>query len=104
MLFHDIAPQFADEIATLLREAEEPTLAEQVPALRVVARCRCGDDFCGSFYTAPPPGGAYGPGHRNVEVDPTDGMVILDVVDDRIMQVEVLYNDEFRRVLHAAMP
>lgn len=104
MLFREIAPQFAEEIAALLRGADEPALADQVPALRVVGRCRCGDDFCASFYTAAPPAGAYGPGHRNVALDPTTGMVILDVVDDRIMQVEVLYNDQFRMTLHAAMP
>lgn len=104
MLFRDIAPQFADEITTLLREADEPALAHQVPALRIVARCRCGDDVCSSFYMAPAPQGAYGPAHRNVNLDPAIGMVVLDVVDQRIMKVEVLYNDAFRRRLHAAVP
>jgi hypothetical protein len=31
-----------------------------------VAQCGCGNDFRQSFYTAPKPDGAYGPGHRNV--------------------------------------
>ena len=79
-------------------------LAEQVSTLGIVARCRCGDDFCASFYTAPPPAGAYGPGHRNVELRSEHGLVILDVVDERIMQVEVLFDDEFRCVLHATVP
>ncbi len=62
--------------------------------LRVVARCGCGDDFCQSFYTAPKPDGAYGPGHRNVLLDPPwSGMLILDVVDGLIAYVEVLDRD-----------
>lgn len=104
MLFRDIAPQFANEIMTLLREADEPALAHQVLALHIVARCRCGDDVCSSFYTAPAPEGAYGPGHRNVTLDPANGMVVFDVVDDQIMKIEVLYNEAFRRTLHAAVP
>ena len=103
-LLRELAPNFANELAALLRAADEPRLADQVPALRVVGRCRCGDDFCASFYTAPPPAGAYGPGLRNVPLNPETGMVILDVVDERIMQVEVLYNPRFRQVLHAALP
>jgi hypothetical protein len=71
----------------------EDELAAAVDELRIVAPCTCGDDFCGSFYTEPRPQGAWGPGHRNVEIDIQSddaSMVILDVVDDRITQVEVL--------------
>jgi hypothetical protein len=48
-------------------------------------------DFCQSFYTQPPPAGAYGPGHRCVALSPhRPGMLVLDVVDDLIMFVEVI--------------
>jgi hypothetical protein len=30
-------------------------------------------------------------------------MVVMDVVDGRLMQVEVLYHDAFRRALHRAV-
>lgn len=102
--FRDIAPAFAEELGALLLAAGEPQLAAQMRSAEVVDRCRCGDHFCASFYTAPPPGGAYGPGLKNVQLDPRDGMVILDVVDGRLMQVEVLHNATFRRALHDAVP
>jgi hypothetical protein len=51
----------------------------------------CGDDFCQSFGTQPPPAEAYGLGHRNVVLSPSwAGMLVLDVVDDLIMFVEVI--------------
>ena len=100
----DIAPLFAEELAVQLSEVCEPMLAAQIADLCVVDRCRCQDEFCGSFYTATPPLGAYGTGHRNVALEPESGMVILDVVHDRIMFVEVLFNNEFRKILRAALP
>ncbi len=102
--FRNIAPEFAAELAGLLRADDEPGLAEQLLSAQVVARCRCEDDFCASFYTAPPPRAAYGAGLDNIQLDPEVGMVILDIVDGRLMQVEVLYHDAFRRALHAAVP
>ncbi len=102
--FRDIAPEFAEELAALLLAEGEPALAEQVLAAEVVARCHCGDDFCASFYTAAPPAGSYGPRLENLPLDPKAGMAILDVVDGRLMKVEVLYNDAFRRALDVAVP
>ena len=101
--FRDIAPEFAEELAALLLVDGEPSLAEQMLAAEVVARCACDDACCASFYTAPAPDGAYGPGHDNIQLDPTVGAVVLDVVDGRLMQVEVLHHDAFRRALHAAV-
>ncbi|MBC6460781.1 hypothetical protein HKK72_23285 [Actinomadura sp. HBU206391] len=51
------------------------------------------DDFCKSFYTAPPPKGAYGAGHRCVPLLPDKGMIVMDVVHDEIQLVEILYRD-----------
>ena len=85
-------PHLAAELTTALREEGENDLADQVDTLRVVQLCGCEDDFCQSFYTAPRPNGAYGPGHRSLGLSPSEpGYLMIDVVDDTIMFVEVLY-------------
>ena len=43
-------PAFATELQQLLTDKGEPELAAQVPGLAILARCRCGDDFCATFY------------------------------------------------------
>ncbi len=100
----DMLPSFATELQKLLEEKGEPQLAAQVPRLTIFDRCRCGDDFCGTFYTQPKPQGSFGPGHRNVALTPDDGMLILDVVGEAIACVEVLDRDEVRQKLQAALP
>ena len=47
---------------------------------------------------------AYGAGHRNVALTPARGMLILDVVDERIAAVEVLYRDEILHRLNEVTP
>jgi hypothetical protein len=96
-------PALSTGIQQLLAGQGEPDLAAQVPGLSVIDRCRCGDDFCGTFYVLPKPDGAYGPGHRNVELTPK-GMIILDVTADKIAAVEVLYRDEIRQKLLIEFP
>ena len=64
MLLTEALPQLAREIEQLLKKRGEPELAAQVPRLAIFDRCRCGDDFCASFYTQPKPEGRYGPGHE----------------------------------------
>jgi hypothetical protein len=103
-LFVEGLPELASEVESLLVAAGEAELAAQIPRLKIVDRCRCGDDFCSTFYVQPKPDGAYGSGHRNVALTPQRGMVILDVVDDKIACVEVLYRDEIRQELHALLP
>jgi hypothetical protein len=100
----DMFPVLTAELQQLLVQRGEPALAAQVPRLGVVDRCRCGDDFCGKFYVLPKPSGAYGPDHRNVELMPKDGMIILDVVADNIAAVEILYRDEIRERLLVEFP
>ncbi|MET8542307.1 hypothetical protein ABZW03_16855 [Kitasatospora sp. NPDC004799] len=90
-LVHEVFPTLAIELITLLGQEGEPELAATVRSLPLVAECNCGDDFCQSFRTAPHPAGQpYGPGHRCVTLSPADGTLVLDVVDDRIMYVEIL--------------
>ena len=104
LLLTDTLPALAAELRQLLTENGEIKLAEQVPGLMILDRCRCGDDFCATFYTQPKPNGAYGPGHRNVALAPEEGMLILDVVGQEIACVEVLYRNEIRQKLQAALP
>ena len=90
-LLRDTWPVLAAEIEAALRSCDEPALAELVHELPVVSRCDCPDEFCQSFYTAQPPDGPYGDGHRNVVLEPPwAGFLILDVIDEQIMYVEVL--------------
>ena len=84
-------PRLARELDDALLASGESLLAASVDSLRVVEQCGCDDDFCQSFYTAPKPQGTFGRGHRNVLLDPPwTGMLILDVVDDKIVYVEVI--------------
>jgi hypothetical protein len=101
---NEVLPLLSQELEQLLKDAGEANLASQVSGLRILDRCRCGDDFCASFYTQPKPHGAYGPGHRNVLLEPAKGMLILDVVDGVIVQVEILHRDDIRQTLLAALP
>ena len=103
---HDLAPEFAEELAALLIAEDEPGLAEQMLSAEIVARCRCEEEFCASFYTAPPPVGAYGPGYDGLQLGPLTGGggANLDVEDGRVIHVEVINNPEFRRRLRLALP
>ncbi len=103
-LLSDTRPEFAAELQQLLTEKGEPELASQVPTLAIHDRCRCGDDFCSTFYVQPRPEGAYPLGHRNVALTPEEGMLILDVVAGEIMCVEVLDREDVREKLDEVLP
>jgi hypothetical protein len=100
----DVFPELAAELSALLLAEDEPELSAQVDSLRLVDRCRCGDEFCAMFYTSPRPDGAWGLGHRNVPLNPEKGDLILDVVDNRIVAVEVLYRPDLKSTLEHLMP
>lgn len=99
----DLAPEFAEELAALLIAEDEPGLAEQMLAAEIVGRCSCEEEFCASFYTAPVPVGGYDDG---IQLGPLTGGggANVDVLDGRLMQVEVINNPEFRRLLRLALP
>ena len=97
-------PGLVAELEVLLKSQGETELASQISKLRIIDRCRCGDEFCATFYVQPKPRGAYGPGHRNVALSPETGMLILDVVGDKIAAIEALYRDEIRRKLLELVP
>ena len=104
MLLAETLPQLARELEELLERQGEPELAAQVSHLAIVDRCRCGDEFCSSFYTQPKPDGGYGPDHRCMDLDADEGMLIVDVVADTIAHVEVLNRDDIRKKLVEALP
>ena len=97
-------PEFAEELARLLRHIGEGELAETVPRLPIVERCRCGDDFCATLDTAPPPADSWGRSHRNVALDPERGILVLDVLDQQIVCIEALFRDEIREHLLKLFP
>ena len=103
-LLTNAMPELAQELESLLVKDGESDLAVQVRQLHIVDRCRCGDDFCATFYTVTRPNGAWGAGHRNISLDCETGMLILDVVNDKITCVEVLDRDEIRHRLHEVLP
>ena len=104
MLLSEALPSFSKELLALLQKAAEPELAEQVSIVEIVERCSCSDDFCSSFYTATKPHGPYGHGHRNVVLEPERGAIILDVVQQKMMFVEVLDRDDVRTELSIVLP
>jgi hypothetical protein len=104
LLVAEVIPEFAAELECLLQTAGEEALAKQVSVLRIVERCQCGDDFCASMYTVPKPKGAWGPSHRNIAPAARYGMIVLDVVDDKIAMIEVLGRSEIREKLNSVIP
>src|SRR5262245_25067776 len=100
----ELFPAFADELQRLVERSARPDLAEQVRDLPVVGRCQCGDDNCAHFYTAPPPAGAYGVGHSNVLLAAEQGLVVIDVMGNRIVAVEVLDRPDVKVLLDRYIP
>ena len=98
-LLRELLPDVCAELERDLRAAGEHAVADGVDFLRIHALCACEDTWCGSFYTAPKPDGKYGPGHRNVLLDPKIGMTILDVVDDIIVFVELIDRPDVKTAL-----
>ncbi|WP_225992509.1 hypothetical protein [Actinomadura montaniterrae] len=91
-LIRDVFPDLIAELTDLLESEGERELAICAWDLRLVDECGCGDDFCQSIHTAEHPREQpYGPGYRCVPLSPSKGMLVLDVVDARIMYIEILY-------------
>ena len=103
-ILRDVLPELASELKNLFRESESPHLAQQVDDLQILDRCRCGDSFCATIYTLPKPKEAWGKGHYTILLDAETGMIIVDVLDDKIAEVEILYRDEIREKVLKLLP
>ena len=104
LLFRDVLPDLANELAALLEKMNEQELVEQISQLQLVNRCDCGDDFCATLYTAPQPKGAFGPNHQTLSLNPTSGMMILDLVNRNIVCVEILWREDIRNDIAKLFP
>ena len=94
-----LLPDFANELEGLTGVANRPDLSARIRGLVVEARCPCANRACAHFYTAPPPNGPYGPGHSNLVLPANTGMVVLDLLHDRIVGIEVLDRPDVKRAL-----
>jgi hypothetical protein len=99
-----VLPEFAAELEELLRTSKEPELATQISKLCIARRCSCEDDFCATFYTQFDPAVHPRMNAHCLELDPEEGMIILDVIVDQIAGIEVLYRDDVRARLRALFP
>jgi hypothetical protein len=103
-LLHEAIPELADELKTLLSKNGETDLAGQVSSLRIIDRCRCGDDFCSTIYTASKPEVAWGAGHETIPLDTEEGYMNVDVVNGNIVEIEVLFREQMRNRLLKLLP
>ncbi len=98
-------PELVEELKNLLEKEDEPLLVEQqISSLQIIDRCRCGDDFCATFYIVPKPKGAWGTGHETLSLDAEKGHLNVDIVNGKIVEVEVLYRNEIREKLLCYFP
>jgi hypothetical protein len=97
-------PELAAELSDLLESVGQHDLVAQIPHLRLLDRCRCEDAFCATVYTAPRPSEGWGSGHRSMELAPSEGYLILDLVDRKIVCIEVLYRNSVREQLLRLLP
>lgn len=101
-LLHDVVPELEAELIELLTAAGELALAERVKHLAIFERCPCSNRFCSSFYTIRNRTTPFPKGFRTLALRP--GELHLDVLGSTILHVEVLYRDDLRAKIHAAMP
>lgn len=101
-LLHDVAPELAVELTKLLIEAGELALADRIKDLAIHDRCRCGDTFCSSFYTVAEHTTPYPKGFRTLALKP--GELHLDVLGTAILHIEVLFRDDLKPKIQAAVP
>jgi hypothetical protein len=99
-----VSPALVVEVQHLLLQDGSPTLASLVAELHIVDHCRCGDNFCATFYTTERTRGPFGPDHRTIPVRPQMGVLNVDVIGSDIVAIEVLYRDDLRIKIHTAAP
>ena len=103
-LLIDAIPELGGELKSLLAKSEFSDVASQVDELRIIDRCQCGEDSCATLYTVTRPDGAWGAGHENVLLDAESGLLVLDLVNRKIVGVEVLNRKEIKKKLDKILP
>lgn len=103
LTLRECLPDLVTELEALLRAENETALAEQVQFLEIVDRCRCGDRSCATIYTAPKPDGAWRGDLRNILLN-TDGLTVLDILDERIVCIDMLDRDAITKKVHKLFP
>lgn len=103
LLLWEVAPELVVELRDYFVELGENELASQAHSLVIAELCGCGDSFCGSFHAVPrKPAGVPRRGQRE-QFAPRLTELHVDVVDGRIVYVEILYQDELKAKIHAAV-
>jgi hypothetical protein len=103
LTLRECLPELAVELESLLRNDNEMEHAVQVQSLEIPDRCRCDSRSCATIYNVPAPDGAWHGNHRNIILN-TDGLTVLDVVDERIVCIEMLDRDEITEIVHRLLP
>jgi hypothetical protein len=99
-LVRSVLPGLADRMETALRAQGEERVADQVAELRITAVCPCDQEFCGSFHTAKRPMKRWMLRGRQITLaDDGPGEVSIDVVQNEVAYVEVLFVDGVRERL-----
>jgi hypothetical protein len=102
-LLIEFLPEIAEEVRQLLKIIERTDLLPSLDAARFVSPCRCGDDFCSSIYTAIKPSGPWGPNHETVPLGADKGMINLDIVEGKIVYVEILDRPDIRSIVDSRL-
>jgi hypothetical protein len=95
---------FAQELEIALKAQSRVDLSVQIGELPIVRRCTCGDEDCAHFYTTQRQSGAFGPAHENFLLQTNSGMVVIDVVQGKIVAVEVLDRPDVKERLDRYLP
>ncbi len=100
----ELFPAFSRELEEMLDNMGRSDLVEKIPDLPIVARCKCAQNNCAHFYTAPPPAGQYPSGHFNILLPAKKGLIVLDLIDNDVVAIEVLDRADVKIILDAFMP
>lgn len=98
-LLTEFLPEIAEEVRQLRTISERTDLLPSLDTARFVSPCRCLDDFCSSIYTAIKPSGPWGPNHETVPLGANTGMINLDVVNGKIVYVEILNRPDIKSIV-----
>ena len=97
-LLKDILPDFSKELVLLLNHKNESILAKQIDKLEIKSICNCKEDFCSTFFTSDLKDDLKNFA-QTVDLSPENGIVNVDVIDNKIVSIEVLYREEIKNKL-----